>query len=130
MKWCPECGEKWDPTYDVCRNCGYDSTVGTQRDESLFDAPAPAHAPWHGDKTEREAGAKVDVAGLRAKVLEWYRGRADGTQDESVAAHPEENPRSIQPRTRDLVKLGLLRKTDRTRPNASGNNCRVYEAVR
>ena len=77
--------------------------------------------------TSEEAARNTDAATLRGMTLAELK-RSPGTADE-IANRLEIDRLSIRPRLSELKNKGLIRKTDFTRPNDSGKNARVWEAV-
>ena len=66
---------------------------------------------------------------LRASVILTLDRLGPCTPDE-IAEHLDKSPLSIRPRVTELIRFGLVRKTEERRKNASGKAATVVELVR
>jgi len=81
-------------------------------------------APAYGKRaTSHEAAAKLakKVGKYHLMVLDDLKHR-DLTNSEIIARHPDVNPRTIQPRTGELMIMGRVFDTGRKRKNQFGNS--------
>jgi hypothetical protein len=101
----------------------------------LFDTPIPERYPSapgvkeHGG-TSQEAADKIQSKAkvIKARIFLALRRYGPMTPDE-CAGRLEEKVGNVRPRFSEMKKGGILRKTEQTRPNADGNNQRVFELV-
>lgn len=83
-----------------------------------------------GSRTSREAAAKVrpKVPNQRSRVLAHLKAAGPETIEE-IAFDLRIPLQSACPRVNELVQLGLVRDSGRTRPTRSGHDAVVWEAV-
>lgn len=93
--------------------------------------PDYQHMPGFKEKnatSEAAAKAMAPRAGtLRDQALDEIK-RLPGTPDE-IAARLGKSVLAIRPRITELIAMGLVRKSGKTRPNESGHPAAVIEAV-
>jgi hypothetical protein len=103
--------------------------VSIQGTQLAFVTPAPA---TNGTPTSNEAAAQIEPAAgtLREQVLAFVRncGRF-GATDEEIQLALSMNPNTQRPRRQELEQLGLIVRTDRTRPTRSGRSAVVFLAA-
>jgi predicted HTH transcriptional regulator len=89
----------------------------------------PNSAGWRRTRTSRQAAAAIQprVATLRERVLALLKD-ASLTADE-CAAKLDKSILSIRPRLSELLALGKIEDTGRTRKNDSGVQATVWRAV-
>lgn len=103
--------------------------------QTAFDFERPVYpvvpgAKERGGTSQLAAEEIAPLAGrLRAAVLSILERRGPATPDE-IADELDESPLSIRPRVTELIRLGLVRKTEERRRNASGKAATVVELVR
>jgi len=98
--------------------------VNCPRSTPQSDAAAIVESP-----TSRAAGKRIapNARVLRDRLIEHFKtvGRWGATDEEGMRALGIEG-NSYRPRRVELVRLGLIQATARTRPTKSGNVARVY----
>ena len=97
--------------------------------QTQFIAPAPAH---NGTATSNEAAVRIEPAAgtLRALVLDFLIAQsAHGATDEEMQTACKINANTQRPRRQELERGGWIRRTDRTRPTASGRDAVIYVAI-
>lgn len=110
------------------------SLTGTQL---TLDAPAlrdeltpdPVH---NGTATSIAAAERIEpVAGtLRRKLLDFLIAQsAHGATDEEMQTACKINANTQRPRRQELERGGWIRRTDRTRPTASGRDAAIYVVI-
>lgn len=98
--------------------------------QTAFDFERPVYPVVPGAKeiggtSQLAADEMMPLASrLRAAVMETLRRRGPSTPDE-IAESLDESPLSIRPRVTELIRLGILYKTDKRRRNASGKAATV-----
>lgn len=91
------------------------------------DPPCQAHS-----ETSRAAAEAIEPAAetLRRRVLDFLRGVADlGATDEDMQLIMKMNPSTQRPRRIELVEMGLVLDSGRTRPTRSGRKAVVWVIV-
>lgn len=94
-----------------------------------FDAPYPKNPGWKKRGTSKRAAEAVKPRAptLRDQVLGLLRD-ASLTADEAAAAL-NKSVLSVRPRLSELLALGKIHDTGRTRANESGVQATVWRAV-
>lgn len=86
-----------------------------------------------GVATSLMAAKKVNmhVTGIREEVFKKVvTSKGSGvTNSELIKALNHINPHSVQPRTNDLMRMGLIFRTNSMRTNSHGNNEFIYTAT-
>lgn len=94
--------------------------------DSRLRPPAQRHSPTSCDAAEAIVGRAGSV---RRRVLEAIRSSGSrGLTDEQLQDALQLNPSTARPRRIELVELGLVRDSGRTRPTASGRMAAVWVA--
>lgn len=105
-------------------------TMGRMKD-LMGDKPVYPDAPGFKERGgTSEAAAKATeprVGSLRAQALAEIT-RLPGTPDE-IAARLNKSVLAIRPRITELIDMGLVRKSGKTRPNDSGHEAAVIERI-
>lgn len=90
------------------------------------DAPFQAHSPTSADAAT-EIQPRTET--LRRAVLAFLQQRGDeGASDEEIQEALAMNPSTQRPRRIELVTMGLVRDSGRTRPTRSGRAAVVWVA--
>ncbi len=88
--------------------------------------PYQRHSPTSADAAEQIA----ESAGtLRAKVLRYITGCADGATDEQCQVALDMNPSTQRPRRGELQARGLIVDSGRVRRVRSGRNATIWVAT-
>lgn len=96
-------------------------------EQKLTHPPYQRHSPTSADAAEQIA----ESAGtLRAKVLRYITGCAEGATDEEMQISLSMNPSTQRPRRGELQARGLIVDSGRVRRTKSGRNAVVWEAKR
>lgn len=95
----------------------------------LFDTPYPASPGWKREGTSRTAAEKMAPRAptLRDALLGLLKGAALTTDE--AAAKLGKSILSIRPRASELLAMGLIYDTGKTRKNDSGVQATVWRAV-
>lgn len=102
------------------------SLTGTQ---ITYITPPP---PSNGTVTSSAAAERIEpVAGtLRRKLLDFLIAQsAHGATDEEMQTACKINANTQRPRRQELEQGGWIRRTERTRPTASGRDAVIYVAI-
>jgi hypothetical protein len=99
---------------------------------SLFgeSVAVPPHVSTSATSREAAERIKPQAATLRLAVLECLRSSADGLTDEEVQLRLGMPGSTQRPRRIELVAMGLVADSGRTRKTASGRSAAVYIARR
>lgn len=89
------------------------------------DPPYQAHSP-----TSRAAAEALTDSGTKRRLVLALIAAGDGLTDEECQVALTMNPSTQRPRRVELVEMGLVRDSGRTRPTHSGREAVVWEAVR
>lgn len=93
-----------------------------------FDVPYQRHS-----ETSRAAAEAIepDISTLRGQVLAFIRAcGAEGATDDEVQVALNMNPSTQRPRRIELWGMGLVSRTDRTRPTRSRREAHVWIATK
>jgi hypothetical protein len=114
-KFCDKCF--WEVSQCVCK----------VTEEQPYGGKPPHQK--HSD-TSREAAEKAmeTAKSLRAKIWRWFRVQPDGATDEELidAFGGPGNANAVRPRRCELVRLGIIVDSGRTRPNRSSRDAVVW----
>jgi hypothetical protein len=89
-------------------------------------------APWSREGTSRQAAESIVGAlnALQAQLLALYRERGEhGATDEEVSESLGMNPSTVRPRRLELIGMGLVADSGRTRKTRSQRKAMVFVAV-
>ena len=89
-------------------------------------------APHNGSPTSRAAAEQIEPTAhtLRAKVLEFIRSQDHhGATRQEIEAALQISGDTIRPRCKELLAMGLIRETTRTRPTVAGRSAVVLRAI-
>lgn len=125
---CPICGgpldwgnsESASDPYVQCNDC-----LEIFRDAVVINQPSQ---PCETSVAAAEAMTRP-AAKLRQALLEFIRKSFIGSTDEEAQLCLGMNPSTQRPRRVELVTMGLVRDSGRTRPTRSGRKAIVWEAV-
>ena len=97
-----------------------------------FDFDFEPEPPYQQHSETSRAAAEAiepDVSTLRGKVFAFIRGRGtEGATDDEVQVALNMNPSTERPRRIELWNMGLVSRTDRTRPTRSSRQAHVWIA--
>ncbi len=88
--------------------------------------------PSNGTPTSSAAAKSVapSTHTLRVELLTWLSGQAYGATDEEMQHGVPMAPNTQRPRRGELVSLGCVRDSGRTRPTQAGRQAVVWEYVK
>jgi hypothetical protein len=95
----------------------------------LFDdSPPPPHS---GSETSRAAAESIKISAdtLRAKVLDYLKSQPDGATDEQMQLALGMAGNTQRPRRKELLDMGLIRDTGKTRATKSGRQATIWETT-
>lgn len=97
----------------------------------MFDLFNPAPPAQQHSETSREAadGIKETAATMRWSVLKALKAAQLGMTDEEIQTALSMNPSTERPRRVELVRMGLVRDSGRTRSTRSGRKAVVWLAI-
>lgn len=100
--------------------------------EDIFNQQPYGGVPHvKGSETSRAAAeAKADAGTLRGWVYRFVKGRGqDGATDHEIDQSLGRELYTLRPRRVELVKLGMLKDSGRTRTTKTGRQATVWVAV-
>lgn len=124
---CGLCGDPVPHSRDYCRECDEE-----KREPLIEEAREIARsAPYvRGSETSKKAAGAIQAssASLRVQVLA-YLLHTGGATDQEVQQALDIRPSTQRPRRVELVEMGLVRDSGRTRETESGREATVWVAV-
>lgn len=125
---CELCGDPVPHSKDLCPDCTDDTSDLLEQARELARA-----APYvRGSKTSKKAAGAIQAssAALRVQVLAYLLVREDGATDQEMQQALGMKPSTQRPRRVELVQMGLVRDSGRTRDTESGREATVWEVSR
>lgn len=94
-----------------------------------IDAPVPA--PHNGTPTSVAAAISIEpISGTQRRAIhEWLCGRPDGATRQEIEQGTGVDGSAVRPRVLELIGMGLVRETARTRATTSGRMAVVLEVT-
>lgn len=107
------------------------SAQGRHKSMPLFDRPAP-NPPHNGTPTSAAAAQSIKLAASTQRwcIMDLLKSSPEGLTDEEIQDLSGMSPSSERPRRGELVDMGKVRDTGRTKPTKSGRMAILWEVIR